>query len=198
MRQALYPVHHGDKPSLLMNILREKEQEITSALVFLRTKQRTDRLAQILRKAGFPATTIHGDLSQRQREAALKGFRGGKYRILVATDVAARGLDVDGISHVFNYDIPPTAEDYLHRIGRTARAQAEGDAITFVCPDEYNALYTIEAALGRNLPRETYDGAPPVLSLFHPPGSRPAAVRRGLGSASRRGSGGRPRQMARR
>ncbi|MDX9973089.1 MAG: DEAD/DEAH box helicase [FCB group bacterium] len=174
VRQILYPVHHGEKLSLLMEILGSKEKEIGSALVFLRTKHRTDRLAQTLKKAGFPATTIHGDCSQRQRELALKGFRSGKFSILVATDVAARGLDVDGISHVFNYDIPPNSEDYVHRVGRTARAEAEGDAITFVCPDEHLALYAIEKSLGKNLPRAEREGAPSVLSLFHERGSKAA------------------------
>ncbi|MBM3290829.1 MAG: hypothetical protein FJY92_11825, partial [Candidatus Hydrogenedentes bacterium] len=117
---------------------------------------------------GFNVAAIHGDRSQRLREQALDGFRSGKYSILVATDVAARGLDIEGITHVINYDIPPTAEDYIHRIGRTARAQAEGDAITFVCPADHTALETIERALGRNLPRAEWDLAPPVLSLFTP------------------------------
>lgn len=179
VRQVIYPVHHGEKLSLLMDILQSKEKEIGAALVFLRTKHRTDRLAHTLKKAGFPAATIHGDCSQRQREQALKGFRSGKYKILVATDVAARGIDVDGISHVFNYDIPPNSEDYVHRVGRTARADAEGDAITFVCPDEHMALYAIEKALGKNLPRAEREGAPPVLSLFHERGTKAAAPRRG-------------------
>ncbi len=195
VRQILYPVHHGEKLDLLMRVLREKEPEISSALIFLRTKQRTERLATALRRAGFPAAPLHGDRSQKQRERALEGFRQGKYRILVATDVAARGIDVDGISHVINYDIPPTAEDYVHRIGRTARARNEGDAITFVCPDEYNELQNIEKALGRNLPREEWENAPPVLSLYRPPAARtataggrrrPSVVRRVRGLATRR------------
>ncbi|MBX7255703.1 MAG: DEAD/DEAH box helicase [Candidatus Hydrogenedentes bacterium] len=166
VRQLLYPVMSEDKSGLLIEILRK--QEINSAVIFLRTKSRTDRLATTLRKAGFKAAAIHGDLSQKQREQALEGFRNGRYKILVATDVAARGLDVEGISHVVNYDIPPTAEDYLHRIGRTARASAEGDAITFVSPSEHLALETIERALGRRLPRQEWEKAPPVLSLFVP------------------------------
>jgi ATP-dependent RNA helicase RhlE len=167
VRQLLYAVMPEDKSTLLMQLLREND--IASAVVFLRTKSRTDRLEQTLRKAGLKAAAIHGDLSQRQREHALEGFRGGKYRVLVATDVAARGLDIDGISHVINYDIPPTADDYIHRIGRTARASAEGDAITFVSPSEALALEVIERALGRRLPRQEWEKAPPVLSLFRPP-----------------------------
>ncbi len=166
VRQALYAVMSEDKSGLLIDILRK--QETVSAVVFMRTKSRTDRVTATLRKAGLKAAAIHGDLSQKQREQALEGFRSGRYKILVATDVAARGLDVEGISHVINYDIPPTADDYLHRIGRTARASAEGDAITFVSPSEHLALETIERALGRRLPRQEWDKAPPVLSLFVP------------------------------
>ena len=109
---------------------------------------------------------IHGGRSQKQRDQAIEGFRKGRYKILVATDVAARGLDVEGISHVVNFDIPNTSDDYIHRIGRTARANASGDAITFVCPDEFMALNEIETALGKNLPREDWEGAVPVVSLF--------------------------------
>ncbi|MDZ4858557.1 MAG: DEAD/DEAH box helicase [Candidatus Hydrogenedentes bacterium] len=164
VRQLMYPVMPEDKARLLLKIL--EEQNITSAVIFLRTKDRTERIGTMLHKKGYKAACIHGDRSQRLREQALDGFRKGRYSILVATDVAARGLDIEGITHVINYDIPPTAEDYIHRIGRTARAQAEGDAITFVSPAEHTALETIERALGRNLPRSEWDGAPPVLSLY--------------------------------
>ncbi|HRK33560.1 MAG TPA: DEAD/DEAH box helicase, partial [Candidatus Hydrogenedentes bacterium] len=166
VRQIIYPVTPEDKGRLLVKIF--EEQKITSAVIFLRTKDRTERVSTMLHKRGFNVACIHGDRSQKLREQALDGFRKGKYSILVATDVAARGLDIEGITHVINYDIPPTAEDYIHRIGRTARAQAEGDAITFVSPNEHTALETIERALGKNLPREEWDGAPPVLSLFQP------------------------------
>ena len=166
VRQLIYPVRPEDKTRLLVKILTE--QEIISAVIFLRTKDRTERVSNTLHKQGLNAAAIHGDRSQRQREQALDGFRKGKYKILVATDVAARGLDIEGVTHVINYDIPPTSEDYIHRIGRTARAQAEGDAITFVCPSDHTALETIERALGRNLPRAEWEDAPPVLSLFQP------------------------------
>jgi len=180
VRQLLYTVMPEHKSELLLDVLRS--EDIHSALVFLRTKQRTERVAQLLRKRGFKASAIHGDRSQKQREQALDGFRKGKYRILVATDVAARGLDVDGISHVINYDIPPTADDYIHRIGRTARAEAEGDAITFVSPSEHLPLETIERALARRLPRAEWEKAVPVLSLYSPPGEskkKTAGRRRG-------------------
>jgi ATP-dependent RNA helicase RhlE len=164
VRQGIYTVEHGRKMGLLSKILREPNVE--SALVFLRTKHRTDRTARALQKAGFKVKAIHGGRSQRQRDQAIEGFRKGQYKILVATDVAARGLDVEGISHVVNFDIPNSSDDYIHRIGRTARANASGDAVTFVCPDEFMALNTIETALGKNLPREDWEGAVPVVSLF--------------------------------
>jgi ATP-dependent RNA helicase RhlE len=176
VRQLLYAVKAEDKSRLLLDLLRE--QHISSAVIFLRTKQRTERLVQLLRKQSLKATAIHGDRSQRQREQSLEGFRSGRYKILVATDLAARGLDIDGISHVINYDIPPTPDDYIHRIGRTARAQAEGDAITFVSPADFLALEAIERALGHRLPRQEWEGAPPVLSLFVPPEERKKAASR--------------------
>ena len=164
VRQGIYTVEHGRKLGLLSKLLREPDVE--SVLVFLRTKHRTDRTARALQKAGFKVKAIHGGRSQKQRDQAIEGFRKGRYKILVATDVAARGLDVEGISHVVNFDIPNTSDDYIHRIGRTARANASGDAITFVCPDEFMALNEIETALGKNLRREDWEGAVPVVSLF--------------------------------
>ena len=165
IRQGIYTVEHGRKLGLLSKILNEPG--VDSALVFLRTKHRTDRTARALQKAGFKAKAIHGGRTQSQRNQAIEGFRKGRYKVLVATDVAARGLDVEGISHVVNFDIPNNPEDYIHRIGRTARAKASGDAITFVCPDEFLALSEIETALGKNLPREEWEGAVPVVSLFN-------------------------------
>ena len=120
-----------------------EKEDIASAVIFLRTKDRTERVSRTLQKRGINTATIHGDRSQRQRQEALDGFRSGQYKFLVATDVAARGLDIEGVSHVINFDIPPTADDYLHRVGRTARASAEGDAITFVCPNEISFLEAV-------------------------------------------------------
>lgn len=157
VRQRMYTVHHEKKLSLLSTILRGPE--VKSALVFLRTKHRTERVAKALHQAGFKAQAIHGDRSQRQRQQAIDGFRQGRYNVLVATDVAARGLDVRGITHVVNFDLPNTSEDYIHRIGRTARANASGDAITFVGPDEFRALRDIENAIGKPIPREEWEGA---------------------------------------
>ncbi|NIA16293.1 MAG: DEAD/DEAH box helicase [Nitrospiraceae bacterium] len=176
VRQKLYTVHRVEKTGLLIKIL--KEEHIDSALIFLRTKIRTDRVAKALKHAGFKAQAIHGDRSQIQRQRALDGFRSGRYKMLIATDVAARGLDIEGISHVFNYDIPDNPDDYIHRIGRTARANAEGDAITFVCPDEMLALAALEKALGHNLPQEEWEGKVPVLTLFHPENKETARSRR--------------------
>lgn len=170
VRQRLYAVHQEHKMGLLKKIL--KEENIDSALIFLRTKYRTDLVAKALRKAGLKAQAIHGDRSQSQRDNALEGFRKGKYPILVATDVAARGLDISGISHVINYDMPSNSDDYIHRIGRTARANAEGDAVTFVSPGEHLQLNAIEKALGKNLPRESWENEASVLSLFRPDGPR--------------------------
>jgi ATP-dependent RNA helicase RhlE len=126
-----------------------------SALIFARTKVRTERLARHLKEGGHKAALIHGDRTQGQRSAALEGFRNRDYRILVATDIAARGLDVDGISHVINFDVPMTPEDYVHRIGRTARAKAVGQAFTLVAPGEESFLAAIQQLTKIDIPRQT-------------------------------------------
>ncbi|MGH7836995.1 MAG: DEAD/DEAH box helicase [Candidatus Binataceae bacterium] len=154
--QTLCTVAHADKQAILFAILRRPEVE--SAIVFARTKSRTDRVAQALKRSGVKAIAIHGDLSQSQRTAALAGFRRRAYRILVATDVAARGLDIPGVSHIINYDLPDEPENYIHRIGRTARAGREGHAISLVTPEERLSLGRIERTLGITLERETVDG----------------------------------------
>ncbi|MCA9414474.1 MAG: DEAD/DEAH box helicase, partial [Candidatus Omnitrophica bacterium] len=159
VRQGVYTVAQQKKLDLLSNILSQPNVE--TALVFIRTKRRTDKVAKALHKAGFRAEAIHGDRSQSQRKRALDGFKSGRFNVLVATDVAARGIDVRGITHVVNFDIPGTSEDYVHRIGRTARASAEGDAITFVTPDEHRDLSSIERAIGKKMTRETWDGTVP-------------------------------------
>ena len=176
VRQLLYPVRQEHKSRLMLELLEQEEPG--STLVFLRTKIRTETLAYVLRKKGYNVAQLHGDRSQSQRQQALDGFRKKKYDILVATDVAARGLDIEGITHVFNYDIPPNPEDYIHRIGRTARAEAEGDAITFVTPAEFQALGAIEKALGHNIPRAEREDAPRVLSIYRPLKSKRGTSRR--------------------
>jgi ATP-dependent RNA helicase RhlE len=134
------------------------EPGVDSALVFARTKRRAERLARQLAKAGIAAGQIHGDCSQRQRVAALEGFRAGRYRVLVATDVAGRGIDVDGISHVINYDLPDTAEAYVHRAGRTARLEATGQAISLVTPADEPAVRAIERTIGQTIQRRRLSG----------------------------------------
>jgi ATP-dependent RNA helicase RhlE len=174
VRQLLYPVKPEDKITLLFRVL--KELAIPSALIFFRTRERTERLSKALRKEGFSVAAIHGNRSQREREEALSAFRSGEAKILVATDIAARGLDIEGVTHIINFDIPPSADDYIHRIGRTARAHATGDAITFVSPSDMMELERIEGTVGRRLPRVAWDGAPPILSLFRPPEDKKEVV----------------------
>jgi ATP-dependent RNA helicase RhlE len=148
---AVYPVPQEMKPALFLALLERGEMK--EALVFTRTKHRADRLSKYLVQHGIAADRIHGNRSQPQRTQALAGFKSGKYRVLVATDIAARGIDIEELGHVVNLDVPKVPEDYIHRVGRTARAQAVGDAFTFVAPDEEDDLRRIERALGKRLPR---------------------------------------------
>lgn len=166
VRQVLYTIFPEDKQKLLLHLI-EKEN-IDSGIIFMRTKQRCERVYKALRSKKIDACVIHGDRSQSQRQQALDGFRDGTHKFLVATDVAARGIDIDTISHVINYDIPENPDDYIHRIGRTARADAEGDAITFVCPQEHEPLSGIERALNKHLPRGEWERLAPVISTFQP------------------------------
>jgi len=152
---ALYPVEQHLKTALLVKILDRTDTD--SVLVFTRTKDRATRVAKHLKKAGFPVTFLQGDLSQSQRQEALNGFRKGKYRILVATDIAARGLDISRISHVINYDMPDTVDAYTHRIGRTGRAERTGDAFTFVTREDRAFVWEIERILGEEIERRTLE-----------------------------------------
>lgn len=152
---TLYPIEHHLKTALLIKILKETDME--SVLVFARTKHRTTRVAIQMKTAGFPVTSLQGDLSQNQRQAALNGFRDGKYRILIATDIAARGIDVTRISHVINYDMPDTVEAYTHRVGRTGRAEKAGEAFSFVTPEERTLVDSIEYVLGEQIERRTME-----------------------------------------
>jgi len=149
--QFLYPVPRHLKMSLLLKIL--KITPFTSVLIFTRTKYGADKVARVLHRNGHEATRLHGDRSQSERSHSLHGFRTGRYQILVATDLAARGLDVEKVSHVINYDMPATPDDYVHRIGRTARAQAVGDAFTLVASEDNAAVRAIERLLKKALPR---------------------------------------------
>lgn len=152
---ALYPVEQHLKTALLMKLLEQTSTD--SVLVFTRTKHRTTRVARQMKTAGFPVTSLQGDLSQNQRQAALSGFRNGQYRILIATDIAARGIDVNRISHVINYDMPDTVEAYTHRIGRTGRADKSGDAFSFVTSQERDLVWSIEHVLGEQIERRTLE-----------------------------------------
>ena len=151
--QAVYPVSQDLKTPLLLHLLRTGQ--ITQALVFTRTKHRANRVAEFLVHAGIKAERIHGNRSQAQRTQALAGFKDGKYPVLVATDIAARGIDVEELGHVVNFDVPQAPDDYIHRVGRTGRAAAVGEAFTFVSPQEEQELRDIEKAIGRRLPRVT-------------------------------------------
>jgi ATP-dependent RNA helicase RhlE len=177
--QAVYPVSQDLKPALLLELLNR--DLVRDALVFTRTKHRANRLADHLVRAGVRAERIHGNRSQAQRTAALAGFKAGKYRVLVATDIAARGIDIEELSHVVNFDVPAVPEDYIHRVGRTGRASAIGDAFTFVSREEEGDLRAIERAIGRSLPRVTISdfdyNARPAGKLEVPLAQRIAEIR---------------------
>jgi ATP-dependent RNA helicase RhlE len=177
--QAVYPVPQELKSSLLVRLLQGGEMQ--EALVFTRTKHRANRLAEHLARHGIKAERIHGNRSQPQRTEALAGFKSGKYRVLVATDIAARGIDVEALGHVVNFDVPTAAEDYIHRVGRTARAEATGDAFTLVSPEEEGELRSIERALGKRLPRVVVPDfdykARPAIRFEVPLAERIAAIR---------------------
>jgi ATP-dependent RNA helicase RhlE len=199
--QAVYPVKQDLKKDLLLALLERGEME--QALVFTRTKHRANRLAEQLVKRGIKAERIHGNRSQTQRTAALAGFKNGHHRVLVATDIAARGIDIEALGHVVNFDVPQAPDDYIHRVGRTARAGEIGDAFTFVAPDEQDDLRAIEKAIGKRLPQITipdFDyNARPEGRLEIPIGERIAAIRgrkaeeRARSKAKGNGQGGRPR-----
>jgi superfamily II DNA/RNA helicase len=153
---ALYPVSSHLKTDLLMKLLDHTDTE--SVLVFARTKHRAKRLGEQLGKAGYSVTSLQGNLSQTRRQAALDGFRDGTYQIMVATDIAARGIDVTRISHVINYDVPDTADAYTHRIGRTGRAAKTGDAFTLVSEEDSDMVRTIERVLNAKVERRILQG----------------------------------------
>ncbi len=154
--QAVYPVTQELKSPLLLALL--ERDEVGNVIVFTRTKHRANRVAEYLVKHGMNAERIHGNRSQSQRTEALAGFKSGKYRVLVATDIAARGIDVEALEHVVNFDVPAVPEDYIHRVGRTARAERTGEAFTFVSPDEEPQLRDIEKAIQKKLDRVQLSG----------------------------------------
>jgi ATP-dependent RNA helicase RhlE len=177
--QAIYPVAQELKSSLLLALLQRGIMR--EALVFTRTKHRANRLWEFLTKHGINVARIHGNRSQAQRTDALEGFKAGTYRVLVATDIAARGIDVEALGHVVNFDVPAMPEDYIHRVGRTARAEMTGDAFTLVAPDEADDLRAIERAIGKALPRVTLPDfdytAKPAAKLEIPIAERIAQIR---------------------
>ena len=177
IRQSIYPVTLENKGPVLLEIL--KRPEVESAIVFTRTKSRADRVAKLLIRANIKAVQIHGDRSQSQRNAALAGFRAHKFRVMVATDVAARGLDIPDVSHVINFDLPDESEGYIHRIGRTARMGKAGEAISLVTQEERVNLARLERTLGNALDREHVEGfekieihAPKPVTVFRSSGAR--------------------------
>jgi len=177
--QTIFPVPAHRKPALLVELLRR--DEIGNVIAFCRTKHRANRLFEVLEKAGISASRIHGNRSQAQRTKALQGFRDGRFRVLCATDIVARGIDVEELDHVVNFDVPAQAEDYIHRVGRTARAGATGEAYTFVSPEEESELRAIEHAVGRKIDRrklEGFDYTAKAAERFEiPMGERIAAIR---------------------
>jgi ATP-dependent RNA helicase RhlE len=172
--QAAYPVPESRKAALLRHLLRNTE--MPSVLVFTRTKALARRLARAIAADGFTVTELHSNLTQPQRSRAMEGFRRGDHQVMVATNIAARGLDVEHITHVISIDVPAVPEDYVHRIGRTARAEAEGDAFVLVAPGEEKALAQIERHIGRRLPRVTlpdFDYSPPAADQAAKAGRKP-------------------------
>jgi ATP-dependent RNA helicase RhlE len=150
---TLYPVPHHLKRGLLIKLL--EQTDTNSVLIFTRTKHRAQRLAKQIARTDYKVISLHGDRTQSQRRSALKGFKHGKYQIMVATDIAARGLDIDRISHVINYDMPDTADAYINRIGRTGRAKRTGEAFTLITPDDQALVQKIEEIMKQKLPRQT-------------------------------------------
>lgn len=160
VEQTAYSVSLENKTALLLDLLeREKSREsLDKVLIFARTRRGTERLSHILKARNHSVNRIHADRSQPQREAALRGFRDGQTRVLVATDIAARGLDVDAVSHVINYDVPHVPEDYVHRVGRTGRAGKQGKAITIVTPVDELSMKAIERLIGQPVKRVVPEG----------------------------------------
>ena len=179
VEQSIYPVPADLKSDLLVSLLQQRV--IDDALVFTRTKHRANRLTKVLERNGIAAERIHGNRSQKQRTKALDGFKDGTFRVLVATDVAARGIDVEALGHVVNFDLPEVPEDYIHRVGRTGRAAATGSAFSFVSPSEESDLARIERAVGQRIQRVKLDGfaygASADEPLEVPRGERIAAIR---------------------
>ncbi len=183
VNHAMFPVAFEQKFDLLLALLAK--DEFDSVLVFSRTKHGADKIARRLKTANHSVAVLHANRSQNQRMEALAGFKSGKYEIMVATDIAARGIDVAGVTHVINYDVPENPEDYVHRIGRTGRAQAVGDACTLVTPENASDVRDIERFIGQKIPEMKLEGfdykplapRPPQPMHNRPPGSLPGTIR---------------------
>jgi len=184
VNHALYPVAFDQKFELLEALLAQNGFDCV--LVFSRTKHGADRIARRLRTGNHPVAVLHANRSQNQRIEALEGFKSGKYEVMVATDIAARGIDVAGVTHVINYDVPENPEDYVHRIGRTGRAQAVGDAFTLVTPEDASNIRDIQRFIGQKIPELRLDGF-----AYRASSPRPAPAPGG-DPRSRSGGGGRP------
>jgi len=186
--QSVYPVNSQQKFELLLSLINE--HDLNKVLVFTRTKHRADRVAKVLGNAGISGAAIHGNRSQSQRQQALDGFKRGKHKVLVATDIVARGIDVENITHVINFDLPNVPEDYVHRIGRTARAGKSGTAFSLFAPEEHDQLRDIEKTIGAVLACEDQAGFVYAGDRLVPDPNRESNPKRGTGRVTP-GSGNR-------
>jgi ATP-dependent RNA helicase RhlE len=182
VKQWIYPVTEGQKGELLAAIV--SADGVDSVIIFTRTKARADYVAHMLKTRSVDCVALHSDLSQKERDKAMADFREGRHTVMVATDLAARGIDVPEVSHVINYDVPDHPDDYVHRIGRTGRAFTEGDAVTLVSFEEERMLPAIEAFIGQKIPRKALEGfayrVPPRLHSYKPPMSSNFRIRRSI------------------
>jgi ATP-dependent RNA helicase RhlE len=187
---ALYPVDVGQKQELLEELLRRTDYD--QVLIFCRTKNGADRVSRKLQQKGHAVAVLHSSRTQREREEALNGFRNGRYEVMVATDIAARGIDVEQISHVINFDVPHHPEDYVHRIGRTGRAQSVGDAFTIMTAEDLQEVTAIEHFIGQKIPRVKLEGFNYAYCRLLDPnpkpifGARRSASQRSYGAGRRR------------
>jgi len=182
---AVYPVAAEQKFDLLMALL--ERTQFDSVLIFCRTKMNADRVAHKLKQGNHAVAVLHSNRTQRERIEALEGFKSGKYEVMVATDIASRGLDIAGVSHVINYDVPEHPEDYVHRIGRTGRAQNVGDAFTLMNGEEVPALQAIEHFIGQKIPRLKLENFPYLYTVLFEPESTVGGRRAIGGGRSHRG-----------
>jgi ATP-dependent RNA helicase RhlE len=175
VEHAIYPVAETQKTALLLQLLERSKYD--SVIVFCRTKHRADQIAHLLKKNQHAVAVLHSNRTQREREEALRGFRQGRYEALVATDIASRGLDIADVSHVVNYDVPQHPEDYIHRIGRTGRAEQSGDALTLMVAADASHVYAIERFIGKKVPRvklDNFDYQYTALFEEEKPGQKPS------------------------